>query len=111
MREGVRVREITNDEGRRLPQSCRMAALPTGVWRRRLHGSRLRGMGHLRRATRRRRGRSDGDRAKSPSFSVALTYERYGRLFPEAETTAAAKLDRVRLNGSALHERALLTVQ
>ena len=32
--------------------------------------------------------------------SVAFTYDRYGHLFPEADTKAAAKLDALRFKGS-----------
>jgi hypothetical protein len=32
VREGIRVREITNDEGRRLPQSCRRVTLSRRYW-------------------------------------------------------------------------------
>jgi len=33
--------------------------------------------------------------------SVAFTFDRYGHLFPEADTTAAAKLDAIRSIGPA----------
>jgi len=33
--------------------------------------------------------------------SVAFTYDRYGHLFPEADRTAADKLDRLRTDGLA----------
>jgi hypothetical protein len=34
--------------------------------------------------------------------SVAFTYDRYGHLFPEADTMAAAKLDAIRTIGLAV---------
>jgi len=48
----------------------------------------------------RRRRVFDGDRSTCWSFERGVIYERYGHLFPEADTMAAAKLDALRFKAS-----------